>query len=152
MGQAETIFVASDHAGFSLKTAVLSTLKKEFPETRFQDFGPNSENSVDYPDFALKVAQEVGHGKGRGILICGSGLGMCVSANKINGVRATSAWDVTSARLARQHNDANVVCIGARLLGSETAMDAIRTFLKTPFEGGRHAGRVEKIRNLEKGT
>ncbi len=147
----QTIFIAADHAGVALKQLVLPVLRKEFPQHDIQDLGPNSEASVDYPDYAAKVAEEVSKGKGKGILICGSGIGMCISANKIRGVRAASAWDATSARLSRMHNDANITCIGARLLGSETALDAMRAFIQTPFEGGRHQGRVDKISNLEKG-
>lgn len=145
-----TIYLASDHAGYSFKNTVLDALKKEFGGSELKDLGPSSDTSVDYPDFATLVATEVVRSGGKGILICGSGLGMCISANKVSGIRAVSAWDVTSSRLSRQHNDANVVCIGARLTGLEVALDIIRTFLKTEFEGGRHAKRVEKIKQLEK--
>src|SRR5687767_8434655 len=111
----QKIFVGSDHAGISLKKPLLEGLRKALPQLQFEDLGCHSEESVDYPDFAEQVGRKVAETKGRGILVCGSGLGMCIAANKVNGVRAASAWDATSARLARQHNDANVICLGARL-------------------------------------
>jgi ribose 5-phosphate isomerase B len=149
MDDSAQVFVGSDHAGFELKTLVLERLRAEFPQAKIQDCGPVSEDSVDYPKYAEIVGKKVVSQGGVGILICGSGIGMSISANKVNGVRAAMVWDTTSARLSRQHNGANIVCIGARLTGRETAFDIVRTFLKTPFEGGRHAARVELITKLE---
>ena len=146
---ATSVYVGSDHAGFSLKKALLPLLEKEFPEIKFEDLGCKDESSVDYPDYAKVVGEKVAAGA-RGILICGSGLGICVSANKISGVRATNAWDVTSAKLARQHNDGNIICLGGRLTGVQVAFDAVSIWLRTPFEGGRHQGRIDKIKALEK--
>lgn len=144
-----SVYVGADHAGFSLKATLLPALQKEFPSLKFTDLGCPSEASVDYPDFAKLVAEKVAAGA-RGILICGSGLGMCISANKVAGVRATSAWDITSARLSRMHNDSNVVCLGARLTGFQVALDAVKVWLTTEFEGGRHQGRLDKVTQLEK--
>ncbi len=149
MDDSAQIFIGSDHAGFELKTLVLERLRAEFPKSKIEDCGPDSEASVDYPKYAEIVGKKVASQGGIGVLICGSGIGMSISANKVNGVRAAMVWDTTSARLSRQHNGANVVCIGARLTGRETAFDIVRTFLKTPFEGGRHATRVELITKLE---
>lgn len=147
----QKVFVACDHAGVSFKKNLIEALAKELPEISFEDLGCDSENSVDYPDYAQKVGREVVNQKARGILICGSGLGMCIAANKIDGVRAASAWDATSARLARQHNNANVLCLGARLTGFEVAHEASRVWLTTAFLGGRHERRVDGITQLEKG-
>lgn len=143
------VFLGSDHAGFTLKIALIESLKKELPNFEYLDFGCHDSQSVDYPDFAAKVAKEVGSGNGLGILVCGSGIGMCISANKVKGVRAASVWDATSARLCKEHNDANIICLGARLTGAEVALEAARTFLKTKFLAGRHANRVAKMQSLE---
>ncbi len=143
------VFVGADHAGFALKQALLPILKKEFPNFQFEDLGTHSDESVDYPDFAEKVAREVASKSARGILICGSGIGMCIAANKIKGVRAASAWDATSARLSRQHNGSNIICIGARLTGQEVANEITRVWLKSEFEGGRHQKRIDRISQLE---
>lgn len=151
MPQSEKVFVGCDHAGFALKVPLLEGLKKDLPHLVFEDLGCVSETSVDYPDYAKLVADQVGAGKGRGILICGSGLGMCISANKVKGVRAVSGWDATSARLSRQHNDANVLCLGARLTGPEVALETARVWLTTEFQGGRHERRIDLIKKLEEG-
>lgn len=149
MKEASRIYVGSDHGGFELKTPILEMLRAEFPHAQVEDCGTLSQASTDYPTYAEKVARSiVAHG-GLGILICGSGIGMSIAANKIDGIRAAMVWDVTSSRLSRQHNGANVVCMGARLIGREVALDIVRTFLKTEFEGGRHATRVELISKLE---
>ena len=139
----EKVYIAADHAGYSLKQKII----EKFPT--LVDLGPSDESRVDYPDFAEKVAKSVAQSKSKGILVCGSGIGMAISANKVAGVRAASAWDVTSARLSREHNDANVLCLGARLTGVEVALEIVATFLKTPFEGGRHQQRVDKMTALE---
>jgi ribose 5-phosphate isomerase B len=146
----QIVYVGSDHAGFILKIQLLKKLGTEFTEVEFKDLGCDSESSVNYPDYAEKVARQVAAEKnGRGILICGSGLGMCIAANKIPGIRATSSWDVRSAHLSREHNDSNIICLGARLLTEEVALESVREWLKTPFAGGRHLQRVELIKKLE---
>jgi ribose 5-phosphate isomerase B len=138
------IAIASDHAGYDLKT----TLAGELAEMGYQvlDLGTDGPQSVDYPDFGSALAKVVGEGEvERGILICGTGIGISMAANRHPGVRAAVCWDETSARLTREHNDANVLALGARLLGVEVAKDCVRTFLSTDFAGGRHAGRVAKL-------
>jgi ribose 5-phosphate isomerase B len=142
------VALGADHAGFELKNA----LKRVLDElgVSYQDFGTSSADSVDYPDFAEAVARGVAEQRfDRGILICGSGIGMSIAANKVSGVRAAVVSDVVTARLSRQHNDANVATIGSRLTPAERAIEIIRTFLTTEFEGGRHGRRVEKIGQIE---
>ncbi|MPZ34115.1 MAG: ribose 5-phosphate isomerase B [Rhodospirillales bacterium] len=138
------IAVASDHAGFDLK----EILKRDLQEAGLEvlDLGTNSTQSVDYPDFGTAMADAVASGKARrGVLVCGTGIGISMAANRNPKVRAALVHDVTSARLSRQHNDANVVAFGQRLIGTETAREALKVFLGTKFEGGRHAGRVAKL-------
>ena len=138
------IFVSSDHAGFSLKKSVLNFLaKKKF---NFTDLGPFSSNSVDYPFYAHNLAKKVKKNKKNiGILICGSGTGMSIAANKHRNIRAAQCFSVKSTKLSRLHNDANVITLGSRLIKKETAFKCINTFLNTKFEGGRHLKRVKKI-------
>ena len=143
------IALASDHAGYAekerLKT-VLSDLGVEF-----DDLGTRSEESVDYPDYARAVAEQVADGRvEQGLLVCGSGTGMAITANKVPGVRAAVAWSEEIARLARQHNDANVLAIGARTTPPAEIPKIVRAWFSTEFEGGRHADRVNKICDLEK--
>jgi ribose 5-phosphate isomerase B len=138
------IAVASDHAGFDLK----EILKRDLQEAGLEvlDLGTNSTQSVDYPDFGLAMADAVASGKAeRGVLVCGTGIGISMAANRNPKVRAALVHDVTSARLSRLHNDANVVAFGQRLIGTETAREALKVFLGTEFEGGRHASRVAKL-------
>jgi ribose 5-phosphate isomerase B len=138
------IAVASDHAGFDLK----EILKRDLQEAGLEvlDLGTNSTQSVDYPDFGIAMANAVASGKAeRGVLVCGTGIGISMAANRNPKVRAALVHDVTSARLSRLHNDANVVAFGQRLIGTETAREALRVFLGTEFEGGRHANRVAKL-------
>jgi ribose 5-phosphate isomerase B len=138
------IAVASDHAGFDLK----EILKRDLQEAGLEvlDLGTNSAQSVDYPDFGIAMADAVASGKAaRGVLVCGTGIGISMAANRNPKVRAALVHDVTSARLSRLHNDANVVAFGQRLIGTETAREALRVFLGTEFEGGRHANRVAKL-------
>ncbi len=141
----ETIAIATDHAGVDLK----NVLKEDLCALGFEvlDLGTQGSDSVDYPDMADALAEAMsGGGVERGVLICGSGLGMSMAANRHRHIRAASCCDATSARLARQHNDANVLTLGARLIGVETARDCLRTFLSTKFEGGaRHRRRVDKM-------
>ncbi len=142
------IALASDHAGFSEKEKIKPLLSDLGIE--YTDLGTVSEDSVDYPDYAKKVAEEVSSGSvDQGILVCGSGTGMAITANKVAGVRAAVAWSEEIARLARQHNNANVLAIGARTTPEGEIPKIVRTWLETPFEGGRHADRVNKINALE---
>ncbi|TAJ89968.1 ribose 5-phosphate isomerase B [Reyranella sp.] len=138
------IAVASDHAGFDLK----EILKRDLQEAGHEvlDLGTNSTASVDYPDFGKAMGDAIASGKAaRGVLVCGSGIGISIAANRNPKVRAVLAHDVTSARLSREHNDANVIAFGQRLIGVETAREALQVFLSTEWAGGRHAGRVEKL-------
>jgi len=140
------VFIACDHAGYLFKTQLLKSLEEIFRgQFEIEDLGSFSEDRVDYPDFADKVAARVAKRDGIGILICGSGIGMSIRANRHKNVRAAICWDLVSTRLARQHNDANVLCIGARLIPLGLAIEMAEIFLKTPFEGGRHKARVEKL-------
>jgi ribose 5-phosphate isomerase B len=142
------ILIASDHAGFDGKEAIKKTLDQMGVE--HEDLGTGSLESVDYPDYAERVATRVASGEAeRGILVCGSGIGMAIAANKIPGVRAALVWNEETARLARRHNDANVVAVGARTTPQETIDRIIRAFLTTDFEAGRHQRRIEKIKRLE---
>lgn len=136
--------IASDHAGFDLK----EVLKKSLSEKGFalQDFGAYSSDSVDYPDFAHPLAASVEKGENDlGILICGSGNGVCITANHHAGIRAALAWNEEIASLARQHNNANVLCLPARFISEEEALNIVMAYLSMEFEGGRHQRRVEKI-------
>lgn len=137
------IAIGNDHAGTDLKQKVISSLEKEH---EFLNYGTDSDDSVDYPDFAHPVASAVEKGEADlGILICGSGNGVCMSANKHKGVRAALAWNPEISALGRRHNNANVVCIPSRFISEETAMDVVNAFLSESFEGGRHQRRVGKI-------
>lgn len=141
---AAPIAIASDHAGFDLKTALVEDLQAA--GMAVLDLGTNSRDSVDYPDFGDALAQAVISGKAtRGILVCGTGIGISIAANRHKGVRAAHCRDTTDARLARLHNDANVIALGARTTGVEVARDCLRIFLSTGFEGGRHQRRVDKL-------
>ncbi len=141
------IAIGSDHAGFELKSEIINHLKNKGFQP--QDMGPFSADSVDYPDFAHKVAHSVeAENTPLGILICGSGNGVCITANKHHGVRAALAWEPELASLARQHNNANVICLPARFISQETAMNIVDAYLGSEFEGGRHENRVNKIESL----
>lgn len=141
---AQTIVMASDHAGFELKELLKGDLTAAGHDVL--DLGTHSTASVDYPDYGRAAADAIRDGKaGRGVLVCGTGIGISIAANREPAVRAAVVHDVTSARLTRLHNDANVMALGARLIGPEVARDCLRVFLDTPFEGGRHAGRVAKL-------
>lgn len=143
------IAIASDHAGYAEKEKLKPLLKEMGIE--FEDLGTVSEVSVDYPDYAARVARKVSQGAvDQGLLVCGSGTGMAIAANKVSGVRAVVAWNEETARLARQHNDANVLSVGARTTPELEIPKIVRTFFTTPFDGGRHAKRVEKITELER--
>jgi len=145
------VALASDHAGYEEKERLKTVLSDLGVEVA--DLGTTSEASVDYPDYAQKVAEQVANGEAdQGLLVCGSGTGMAISANKVPGVRAAVAWSEEVARLAREHNNANVLAIGARTTPVDEIPKIVRTFFTTEFEGGRHASRVEKIDAIEKGV
>lgn len=138
------IAVGSDHAGFPLKAALAGWLQEIGHEV--MDLGAYSTDSVDYPLIGFELAQKVADGQAeRGVLICGSGIGVSIAANRVAGARAALVQEPLSARLAREHNDANVVCMGARLIGEEMAREIVRVFLDTPFEGGRHQRRIDQL-------
>jgi ribose 5-phosphate isomerase B len=142
------IALASDHAGFSEKEKLKPLLKELGVE--FADLGTLSEESVDYPDYAQRVAEQVAEGNvDQGLLVCSSGTGMAITANKVPGVRAAVAWSTETARLARQHNDANVLAIGARTTPEGDIPKIVRAWFNASFEGGRHADRVRKISAVE---
>lgn len=134
--------IASDHAGVCLK----SDIKKAFPEIEWSDFGTHSTDSMDYPDTGYPAAKAVADGLcEKGIVICGSGIGMSIVANKVKGIRAALCTNTDYARLSRMHNDANILVLPARFIASSYAIDIIKTWLSTPFEGGRHQKRIDKI-------
>jgi ribose 5-phosphate isomerase B len=142
------IAIGSDHRGFEVKQRIITALQQLGHEVL--DVGPHRRESVDYPDFAFQVATAVGEGRvDRGVLICGTGIGMCIAANKVHGVRAAPCHDSITAEMSRRHNDANVLCVSADLLGDEVIDRMVRIWLETEFEGGRHARRVEKITRFE---
>jgi len=144
-----TIYTASDHAGFTLRTAVTRHLRQAGQEV--VDLGAPTDAPTDYPDWAAALGRAVRADAGSfGVLVCGTGLGVCIAANRIRGIRAADAWNVEVARLSRAHNDANVLCLGARLLPEEEALRILETWLETPFEGGgRHTARLAKIGAIE---
>ncbi|MDG4719656.1 MULTISPECIES: ribose 5-phosphate isomerase B [Thalassospira] len=140
----KTLAIASDHGGVELKSAIIGLLKDRGIEVA--DLGTDGSASVDYPDFAQAVAKSIIDGSAEaGILVCGSGIGMSIAANRFPQVRAALVHDRLSTELCRQHNNANVLCLGARLLGEATALDCVEAFILTEFEGGRHEGRIAKM-------
>jgi ribose 5-phosphate isomerase B len=143
------IALASDHAGYAEKERLKTVLADLGVE--FDDLGTASDDSVDYPDYARKVAEKVARGEvEQGLLVCGSGTGMAITANKVHGVRAAVAWSEETARLARRHNDANVLALGARTTPEGEIPNIVRAWFSTDFEGGRHAARVAKICDVER--
>lgn len=143
-GTKPAVAIGADHAGFPLKAALAEALREMGHAVL--DLGTDGTASVDYPDFAHAVCRAVAEGRARvGVLVCGTGIGMSIAANRHPEIRCALAHDATGARLARAHNDANVLALGARMTGAEPALDALRAFLATPFEGGRHARRVAKL-------
>jgi ribose 5-phosphate isomerase B len=141
------VVVGSDHAGFQLKEHLKKVLVGWGHEV--EDVGTHSTESADYPDFGAAVGRKVVELQARGVAVCGSGIGISIAANKVPGVRAALVSESTSARLAREHNDANVLCLGERLVGAAVAEDALKAFLETAFAGGRHEKRVDKLRALD---
>ncbi len=143
------IALASDHGGFRLKEEIKEYLREKGFQVK--DFGTDGEGSVDYPDFAWRATKAVAGGEcQKGILICGTGIGMSITANKVRGIRAALCHDSFSARMAREHNDAQVLCLGQRVVGTGLALDLVRIWLESNFTGGRHCSRVEKIEQYEK--
>jgi ribose 5-phosphate isomerase B len=146
--EADEIALGADHGGFFLKKRIAADLEGRGVAVR--DCGTNGTDSVDYPDFAHAVARLVADGACRfGIVVDGAGIGSCMTANKVPGIRAATCWDVSSARNSREHNHANVLVLGAGLVGDTLALEIVRTWLDTPWGGGRHARRVEKIAEIE---
>jgi len=142
------IAVGSDHAAFAHKQHIVETLREEGHD--ILDVGCDSAESCDYPDFAKQVAQAVSKAQTEcGILLCGTGLGMCMSANKVHGIRAAVCHDEYTTIMSRSHNNANVLCMGGRVLAADEAMHLVRIWLRTRFEGGRHKGRVDKVMKIE---
>jgi ribose 5-phosphate isomerase B len=142
----KSIAIACDHGGYDLKSLLQNTLEERGYEVL--DLGTNGPDSVDYPDFAYELARSIRDGKvSQGVLVCGSGIGISIAVNRYTEVRAALIHDALGAKLSRQHNDANVICLGGRMIGLELALDCLNTFLTTEFEGGRHARRVEKLSN-----
>lgn len=143
------IAIASDHGGFEQKQALVAYVADELGY-EVEDMGPDSDASVDYPDYAVKVARAVSDGSAdRGILVCGTGIGMALAADKVAGVRASSITSVPFAELFRQHNNGNVVCLSGRFVDPEVNKEIVKVFLTTEFEGGRHEGRVAKVMSLD---
>ncbi|MBK3495639.1 ribose 5-phosphate isomerase B [Viridibacillus sp. YIM B01967] len=142
------IAISSDHGGNNLRKEIMALLEEL--GINYDDFGPQSSDSVDYPDYALPVAEGVASGKyDRGILICGTGIGMSIAANKVKGIRCALVHDVFSAKATRCHNNSNMLAMGERVIGPGLAREIVQTWLSTDFEGGRHVRRVEKIAEIE---
>ena len=140
----KNIFISSDHAGFALKESIKVFLNKK--GFKYSDLGPTNDNRVDYPDFAHKVAKKVKTNKNNvGILVCGSGMGMNITANRHKNIRAAQCFNLKSTKLSRLHNDANIITLGSRLLTKKNALNCVSVFLNTKFEGGRHTKRIKKI-------
>ena len=144
----DILAIGCDHGGFELKKEIM----KHLDETgiKYTDFGSFDAASVDYPEIALKVATEVANGNHKlGLLICGTGIGMSLAANKVKGIRAAACSETFSAKYTRMHNDSNILCLGGRVIGPAIANDMVDLFINTPFEGGRHARRVEAVMKIE---
>ena len=140
----KTIFISSDHAGFKLKEIIKDYLISK--KIKFQDLGPNDDSRVDYPDYAHKLARKVKLNKANvGILVCGSGTGMNIAANKHKNIRAAQCFNLKSTKLSRLHNDANIITLGSRLITKKNALKFVSVFLNTKFDGGRHLKRIKKI-------
>lgn len=142
------VAIAADHGGFKLKEEIKRLL--DTMNIAYEDFGCDCEQSVDYPDYALPVAEKVAAGEfDRGILVCGTGIGMSIAANKVPGIRCALVHDTFSAKAAREHNDSNVLAMGERVIGPGLALDIVKIWLGTDFQGGRHERRVEKVKEIE---
>lgn len=148
MGAMMVVALGADHAGLELKDKLKAWLIQRGHQV--VDFGTNTPERVDYPDYALQVGEAVAEGKAeRGVLVCGTGVGMAMAANKVQGVRAAFCPDLLTARLSREHNDANVLALGGRIMGRELAIEILKLWLTTPFESGRHEPRIKKIGEIE---
>jgi ribose 5-phosphate isomerase B len=142
------IAIASDHGGLHIKDEVKSVIEEL--GFQYEDFGCHCSDSVDYPDYAIPVAQKVASGEfERGILVCGTGIGMSIAANKVNGIRCALVHDTFSAKATREHNDSNILAMGERVIGPGLAREIVKVWLQTEFEGGRHAKRIQKITDIE---
>lgn len=145
----EKLAIASDHAGFELKESVAAFLQHE--EVGFEDFGPLNSDRVDYPDYGIQVAQAILDKKvERGIVICGTGVGMSIVVNRFPGIRGTLCSDVFTTKMCREHNDSNVLVLGGRVIGKGLAEEIVKTWLETPFKGGLHQQRLDKIEGIDK--
>lgn len=145
------IALGSDHGGFELKKVLIAHLKIKHPKITLIDLGTNSTDSVDYPDYGIAVAKKVALGEAdRGILVCGTGIGISIAANKIKGIRAALVYNEFTAEMSRKHNNANVLCLGGRTTEPELAKKIVDIWLATEFEGGRHQARIDKISKIEK--
>src|SRR3954465_13564601 len=148
---ASKIGIASDHAGKELKQLIADFVRLKTYEVIDYGVAVDTDKSVDYPDYAAILASDISSGKlDRGVLICGTGIGMCITANKFPGVRAGSVWDEFTARMSRAHNDCNIICLGARVLNHHRAAELVNLWLDTPFEGNRHKTRPPKNREIQK--
>ncbi len=140
--------IASDHAGYELKESLKKSLKEEGVE--LLDLGPQNSDSVDYPDYGIKLAKAVAEDDGmNGIVICGTGIGMSIVVNRFPGIRGTLCSDLYTAKLCREHNDSNILILGGRVVGKGLALEIVKTWLSTPFEGGRHQKRLDKIKDID---
>lgn len=145
----DVLAIGCDHGGFALKNQIIAHLEKR--NIRYKDFGTYDESSVDYPDIAVKVADKVVSGEHKlGILVCGTGIGMSMAANKVKGIRAAACSETFSAKYTRMHNDANILCLGGRVVGPGVACEMVDLFIDTPYEGGRHDRRVAAVMAIEK--
>ena len=143
------IAVACDHAGLQLKNVLIEEMQKEGYEVK--DFGTYTEESCDYPDYVIPTAKAVAKGEfDRGVVVCGTGLGVSMTANKVHGIRCAVCHDTFSAKATRQHNDANLLAMGQRVVGTGVALEVLKAFLETDYEGGRHQRRIDKMMALEK--
>jgi len=143
--------IGSDHAGFQLKAEIIDFLQQQYPHIQVEDCGTYSNDSVDYPDLAVKVAEAVAGGTAqRGILVCGTGIGISIAANKVPGIRAANCHDQYTAQMCREHNDANILAFGSRVISGDTAKELVKAFIETEYAGERHARRVNKIADIEK--
>ena len=142
------VFIGSDHGGLNLKSKIIEVFSENGYE--FEDLGTNSKDSCDYPVYAEKVAKKVLETTGKGILVCGTGIGMSIAANKFKGIRASHCTDTFSARMTREHNDSNILCLGERITGQDLAIDIVKIWLNTPFSNGeRHINRLNLIKKFE---
>lgn len=145
----DVLAIGSDHGGFELKKYIISHLREQ--GIKVEDYGSYDGSPVDYPEIALKVTSAITSGKAKlGILVCGTGIGMSMAANKVKGIRAAACSETFSAKYTRMHNDANVLCLGGRVIGPGVACELADLFINTPFEGGRHERRVAAVMDIEK--